>query len=715
MTKIEAQKRLEKLRLEIDKHRYNYHVLDRESISAAALDSLKNELFQLENAYPDLITPDSPTQRVAGDVLAKFKKSTHSQPMISLFDAFSEDDMRAWQERNSNFLKRNFQPEYYCELKLDGLAINLKYQNSLLILGATRGDGRIGEDVTTNIKTINSIPLKLRTISVKELIDLDFSDAAARRIIEIVNHGTIELRGETIMSKKVLAELNNKYKKIGKAELANARNGVAGSIRQLDSKITASRRLEFYAYDLLLEDVDRGELITSRQQADRLANLLGFKTLKYNRVCRDLNSVFAFYAEIEKRRASLPFEIDGTVVKINDLKMWSVLGIVGKAPRYMMAYKFSAEQATTKVSEVVWQVGRTGALTPTAILEPVKVGGAVISRSTLHNFDEINRLDLRLGDTIIIERSGDVIPKVISVLKDLRNGREQKIKVPAECPICGGRVEKFKDEVAYRCVNKNCYAVNLRRITHFVSKGAADIDGLGPKLIEQFLSTALIKDAADLYGLEKSALLSLERFAEKKADNVIKIIATRKNLDLARFIYGLGIRHIGEESAQVLAGLAVRKLEGSSRSASLEPILRVTELVKIFQKISLEELEAINDIGPTVSRSFYDYWHYEHNLELLNKFAAYGVKLVLPIINSARVTKLTDKSFVLTGSLDSLTRDEAKDRIRLAGGKVRESVSRDLDYLVSGAAPGSKYEKAKKLGIKIINEEEFLKLLKSEG
>jgi DNA ligase (NAD+) len=403
--------------------------------------------------------------------------------------------------------------------------------------------------------------------------------------------------------------------------------------------------------------------------------------------------------------------------------MWEILGIVGKAPRYMMAYKFSAEQATTKIKDIIWQVGRTGALTPTAVLEPVKVGGALISRSTLHNFDEIKRLDLRLGDTIIIERSGDVIPKVISVLKNLRSGEEKNIGAPKECPMCGGRVEKTGDEVAYRCLNKRCYAVNLRQISHFVSKGAADMDGLGPKLIEQFLTAGLIKDAADLYSLEKSALLSLERFAEKKADNVIKMIASRKTLDLARFIYGLGIRHIGEETATTLAAAYIQAINivrsqelitkvESSKKEKTGNTLNISQLIKYFSNKKLEDFQELNDLGPIVARSLYNYWRDPHNLELLKKFENNSLKISFPIPENKKNQKLSGLSFVLTGSLAGLTRDEAKDRIRLAGGIVKESIVKDLSYLVVGADPGSKYEKAQKLGIKIIDETEFLQLLK---
>ncbi len=701
MNEAEAKNRIARLRAEIDKHRYNYHVLDRETVSPAVLDSLKNELFRLENEFPKLITPDSPTQRVAGEPLEKFKKASHLRPMISLFDAFSEDDMRAWQERNENYLKHSWRGDYYCELKLDGLAISLRYERGKLSLAATRGDGKTGENVTNNVRTISSIPLALRRPDKSELVAAGFSVSEIEIIFGFFDNGLIEIRGEAIMTKKVFTELNSHYEKLGKQLLANTRNGVAGSIRQLDSRITAERKLDFYAYDLLLGDLERGEGIDKKSKLDKLAKLLGFKVLAENSVCRDLSSVFAFYKNIEEKREKLPFEIDGVVVKADDLKMWPVLGIVGKAPRYMMAYKFSAEQATTKLLDIIWQVGRTGALTPTAVLEPVKVGGATISRSTLHNFDEIERLGLRLGDTIVIERSGDVIPKVISVLKDLRSGKEKKITPPAICPMCEGKVEQVEGEVAYRCTNKHCYAVSLRRITHFVSKGAADFDGLGPKLIEQFLDTGLIKDAADLYTLKESDLLSLERFAEKKAKNVIELIAKKKKLDVARFIFGLGIRHVGEETVGTLVSLLKKDK------------INIDDLIKFFQNKSTEELELMEDIGPIVAKSIYDFWQDEKNLELLKKFAASGVELTVEaLLKGNNSGRLAGKNFVLTGSLSGLTRQAAKDKIKMLGGHSKEAVTKETDYVVYGADPGSKLEKAKKLGIKTLNEEEFLELIR---
>lgn len=701
MTLLEAQKRIEKLKSEIDFHRYNYHVLDEETISASALDSLKMELFRLENDYPELITSDSPTQRVAGEVSAKFSKVTHTRPMISLYDAFSETDMLDWENRNRRFLNNPLSDEYYCELKLDGLAVALHYEKGILVTAATRGDGKVGEDVTSNVKTINSVPLRLRVPSVLELQKIGFTEADAHIFLEILSQEELEIRGEAIMSNAVFLKLNKKYQQEGRPLLANTRNAVAGSLRQLDSKISAERELEFFAYDLLLADRLRGEVIRTRFSADKLANLLGFKTVKQNKVCHSLKEVFAFYHDVELKRDSLPYIIDGTVVKFNDLKMWETLGVVGKAPRYMMAYKFSAEQATTKILDIVWQVGRTGVLTPTAILEPVNVAGATISRSTLHNFDEIKRLDLKIGDTVIIERAGDVIPKVVDVLSNLRDGSEQEIYPPTHCPRCEHLVIKEGEEVAYRCVNKKCFAMTLRQLIHFVSKDAVDISGLGKKLVEQFISEGLIKDAADIYTLKKSDLLSLERFAEKKADNVILAIASHKEIPLNRFIYALGIRHVGQESADLLAN----KFVAENNQEYLKPL----ELVNFFQKIDLDIWQNLADIGPVVAKSLYDFWRDEHTISLLNKLEKIGIILVA--VKKVVTGKLKDKTFVLTGTLESLSRSEAKKKIMALGGKVKDTVVKETNYVVVGVDPGSKLEQAQKLGVEILNEDKFLKLI----
>lgn len=711
MDKQAAIKKIAKLKSEINLHRYNYHVLDQETLSPAALDSLKNELFILENDYPELITKDSPTQRVGGEPSEKFKKAVHDQPMISLFDAFSEADMRSWEERNVNFLKRPYAPKYYCELKLDGLAVSLRYSQGVLVRGATRGNGQVGEDVTTNLRTISSLPLSLRLPSSKELASLGLSASAGQLLMKQLQTGEVEIRGEAIMSKAVLESLNKSYQLAGKPLLANPRNAVAGSIRQLNPQITADRQLDFYAYDILLPKRARGEVIASRDQADRLAGFLGFKTLKQNKLAANLDEVFAFYEQVGLRRSALPFDIDGVVVKVNDLKMWPVLGIVGKAPRYMMAYKFSAEQATTKVNDVIWQIGRTGVLTPAAVLEPVKVGGAIISRSTLHNLDEIRRLDLMIGDTVVIERSGDVIPKVVQVISGLRTGEEKKIKAPSVCPMCRGVVSQAAGEVAYRCQSSRCYAVKLRQVIHFASKGAADLAGLGPKLIEQFIAANLISDASDIYALRRSDLLSLDRFQEKKADNVLAAIDAHRQLEVGRFIYSLGIRHVGEETASLLANWCFSAWGSKRPLGAFSPL----ELFNFFQAVPASALENEPEIGPIVAKSIVDFWQNSETKSLMTKFSENGVKLIWlyqPDVSSgAGAGVLAGQTFVLTGTLSSLTRPEAKVKIRALGGEVKSGLTRSVNYLVVGENPGSKYSEAQNLGVKIITEDKFLNMI----
>ncbi len=705
MTEKEAALRIEKLKTEINNHRYNYHVYDKESITPAVLDSLKLELYHLENQYPQYISSDSPTQRVEGKPLDKFKKVVHRQAMISLYDAFSEQDMLDWEKKNRNYLASlNNIIEYYCELKLDGLAASLRYENGLFVQGATRGDGKVGEDISFNLRTIESIPLSLRKLEKKDLEKLDLHKEQIDKIIAAVNFGRVEVRGETIMSKATLVDLNNRYQAEGKPLLANTRNGAAGSLRQLDPKIAAERKLDFYPYDLIFSDYERAELFSTRVQAETLVSLLGFRKIKHNSLCVGMDEVFNFKKLWEKKKENLPFFIDGVVVKFNHLDLWDKLGIVGKAPRYMMAYKFSAEQATTKILDIVWQIGRTGVLTPTAILEPVLLGGVTIGRATLHNYDEIKRLGIRLGDTIIIERAGDVIPKIVSVLTNLRSGKEKKISVPEYCPRCGEKVVKEGDEVAYRCLNKKCYAVALRRLIHFVSKGAFDIEGLGQKIVEQLMTEGLLEDAADIFALRRDDLLGLERFAIKKADNLLKSIEQKKETTLARFIFSLGTLHIGAESADKLAMYISEKI----KKEKISPL----ELYEVASKISQDDWLQIEDIGPIVASSLSVFWQADENRELMDKFTRYGVRLIMSqkIVSSA----LKDLSFVITGSLVSLTRAEAKDKIKARGGKNRDSVSHDTNYLVAGDKPGSKLAEAEKLGVKILNEKEFLNLLNYE-
>ncbi|MDD4332956.1 MAG: NAD-dependent DNA ligase LigA [Patescibacteria group bacterium] len=715
MNKIEIKKRIEKLREEINRYRYLYHVLDKSEISDAALDSLKNELFKLEMEYPEFITPDSPTQRIGGEPLDKFKKVEHSSVMHSLFDAFSEEDMRDWEERVIKNLSS--QPPllirrggaggevgYFCELKLDGLAMNLKYEKGAFQQGSTRGDGRVGEDVTNNLKTIESIPLALRLPTESELKKIGLAAAVIKKVLASIENGVIEYRGEAIMTKKVFEELNKKYKKEGRPLLANTRNGAAGSIRQLDPKLSAERKLDFYVYALA---TDLG--METHEQEIQLAHLLGFKTLKDVKFCRDLDEVFSFYKHCEAKREKLPFEIDGVVVKVNNLALWPVLGVVGKGPRYMMAYKFAAVQATTILNDVVWQVGRTGTLTPTAMLEPVHVAGVTISRATLHNMDEIKRLGVKIGDTVIIERAGDVIPKIIKNLPKLRTGKEKEIHVPKKCPMCDGEIERVKGEVAYRCENKNCYAVNLRRLMHWASKSAMDIEGLGPKIIEQLMKEGLVRDASDFYNLTVGDLEPLERFAEKSAENLVKAIAERKVVVLSRFLYALGIRHVGEESALLLAAQITNSQ--IAHKFTNKSVLTISEVSKYYQSLSLEDLEKLEDVGPIVAQSIYDWFRDKHNIELLEKLEKAGV-----VIESQKLKvksqNFTGKTFVLTGALESLTRDEAKAKIRELGGDVSSSVSQNTDYVVAGADPGSKYDKAVKLGVKVVDEKAFLSIIR---
>lgn len=704
MKKQEVKNRIEKLKKEINYHRYLYHVKDRQEVSDEALDSLKNELFKLEQEFPEFITSDSPTQRVGGKAINGFKKYEHSEPMLSLFDAFSEQDMRDWEIRISKYLTpRSPLPirrggvrrlDYFCELKLDGLAGALRYEKGKFIQGATRGDGRIGEDVTQNLKTIESIPLELRIPSEAELEKIGLNKTQIKKILEEVKNGKVEVRGEAIMTKKTLEELNKKNKRLGKPILANPRNAAAGSIRQLDPKLAAERKLDFYVHGLVN---DFG--LDTQEQKYNLIKLLGFKVVKENRYCKDLDEVIKFHHSWEEKKDKMPYFFDGVVVKVNNIKIWDELGVVGKGPRYMMAYKFAGEQVTTKLVDITWQVGRTGILTPTATLEPVNVGGVTVTHATLHNMDEIERLGIRIGDTVIIERAGEVIPKIIKVLTKLRDGSEKKISVPKKCPMCDSDVERVEGEVAYRCVNTDCYAVNLRRLIHFVSKGALDIEGLGPKIIEQLMKEGLVRNMADFFSLTVGDLKPLERFADKSAENLIKAINDKKQVDLAKFVYALGIRHVGEETALLLA----KQISNKSQ-------ISISKIFNFYQKLSLEDLEKLEDVGPIVAKSIYNWFRDDKNIKILKELDKLGVK-IKSFKPQAENSKLKDKTFVLTGSLSGLTRDEAKAKIRELGGNVSSSVSKKTDFVVAGIDPGSKLELAKNLGVKIISEEEFISMI----
>ena len=684
MNKQEAKKRIEKLKEEINHHRYMYHVLDKLEISDAAFDTLKNELEELELQYPDLVTPDSPTQRVGGEALDEFKKVEHAVPMLSLNDAFGQEEIKAWEERIQKLVPQA-KIDYFCELKLDGLAVSLVYKNGLFVRGATRGNGLIGEDVTQNLKTIESIPLRLRQPTESELKKAGLGGQQIKKVLSSVEHGQIEVRGEAILTKKVFEELNRKYKKEGKALLANPRNGAAGSIRQLDSKITASRQLDFYTYAVISE---LGQ--ETHEQEHQIAKAIGFKTIPENRYCKNLEEVIKFHEHWAANRERLPFECDGVVVVVNDESLYKKLGVVGKAPRYMEAYKFSGKEATTIVEGIIVNVGRTGALTPVAVLKPVKVGGVTISHASLHNMDEIERLGVKIGDTVIVRRAGDVIPDVVQVLTKLRSGKERNFHMPKTCPMCGGRVERIEGEVAYRCANKNCYAVNRRRLMHFVSKGAMDIEGLGEKIIDHLMREGLIRDPSDIYKLQECDLVPLERFAEKSAQNLIEAISKSKAVAFSRFINALGILHVGEETAIDLAN-------------------HFGSITKLRQA-SLQDLNAISNIGEVVAKSIYEWFGNEKNKKLLDRLLR-QVKIVNPKVQHKKQT-LKGLTVVLTGELENLSREQARQAIREHGGDVSSSVSAKTDLVVAGSEPGSKYEKAKELGVKIIDEKEFLKLIK---
>ncbi|MGC9611162.1 MAG: NAD-dependent DNA ligase LigA [Minisyncoccia bacterium] len=672
MERKEAKERLRKLREEINRYRYAYHVLDKEIISAEALDSLKKELFDLEARFPDLITPDSPSQRVEGRPLKAFKKVRHERPMLSFDDAFSLEDMRDWFSRLENFLKRKVKPEFYCELKIDGLAIELVYENGIFVQGSTRGDGVIGEDVTQNLRTVEAIPLRIENTDPKRPIP--------RRLV---------VRGEVFITKKEFNRINKEQAKKGGKLYANPRNIAAGSIRQLDPKIIAARKLDSFQYAIVS---DLGQV--KHEEEHEILKSFGFKTNPWNKLVHSLDEVFKFRDHWVKEREKIPYEIDGTVVIINDNLTFEAGGVAGKSPRAAIAYKFSPREAETVVEDIKVQVGRTGALTPVAVMRPVGVGGITITHATLHNFDEIERLGLKIGDTVIISRAGDVIPQVTKVLKNLRTGGEKKFRVPANCPVDGSKI--MHEGAIYRCSNPRCGARHQEQLSHFVSRRAFDIRGLGGKIIVRFLDEGLIADAGDIFSLKRGDIEILERFGEKSAENIVREIGEKKKITLARFIYSLGILNVGEETAIDLA----KQFPASS----------VSEFLNKYSRLSKEDLENVRDIGPKVSASIYDWFRESRNLELLRKLNKAGVAIIREY-RAKGEQKLSGETFVLTGSLSLMSRDEAKEKIRALGGEVSESVSSKTNYVVAGDTPGSKLDKAKKLGVKILREKEFLEML----
>jgi len=680
MDKQQAKQRIEKLKKLINHHRYLYHVLDKEEISEAALDSLKHELYTLEQQYPDFITADSPTQRVGGEPLKKFKKIEHKIPMLSIEDIFSEKELYDWEEHLKR-LTRESRLEYFAELKIDGFAITLIYEKGIFIAGATRGNGKVGEDVTQNLKTIESIPLKLH-------FNRELSDSLKhleKGLKKAITGNRIEIRGEVYMDKKDFDHFNQSRAKNNLPLFSNPRNLAAGSIRQLDPKLAASRPLKFLAYDML---TDIGQ--TRHSEEHQVLPVLGFKT-DPGRICSNLSETIVFWQEIGKKREKLPFQIDGVVISIDNNALFQKLGVAGKSPRAIRAFKFSPKQATTKVLDIKVQVGRTGAITPIAVLDPVQVAGVTITRATLHNEDEIKKLGIKIGDTVIVERAGDVIPAVSKVLIELRSGKEKDFIFPKKCPVCETKLIKPKEEKIWRCPNRNCPARKRENFYHFVSKKAFNIEGLGPKIIDQLMDENLISQPFEIFELKEGDLIPLERFAERKAENIIKSIEKSKTINLDHLIFSLGIRHVGEETAVDLANYF----------GSLEKLVKSTK----------EELDKIPNVGGKVSESIYDWFQSEKNKKFIKGLFRSGVKIESNK-NKESGIKLKGKTFVFTGSLKTITREEAKEKIRFLGGDISDSISAETDYLVLGENPGSKLEKARKLDVKTINEKEFLEIIK---
>lgn len=668
-----AKKRIEKLKELINHHRYLYHVLDKEEISQEALDSLKHELYQLEQKYPEFITPDSPTQRVGGEPLEKFEKVVHKIPMLSTEDVFNEKELKDWETYLKKIIKKAVSFDYFVELKIDGFAISLEYKKGIFYRGSTRGDGLIGEDITQNLKTIESIPLKLLT-----------HEDSFKISPKIIEEKEIEIRGEVYMNKKDFEKFNLERKKGGEPIYSNPRNLAAGSIRQLDPKLAAQRPLKFLAYDLV---TDLGQ--KNHFEEHQILTTLGFKT-SLGKKCNNLEEVIDYWREIAKKREIFPFQIDGIIVLINDNKLFNQLGVVGKTPRAIRSFKFSAKQSTTQLLDIKFQVGRTGAITPVACLKPVQIGGVTITRATLHNEEEMKKLGIKIGDTVIIERAGDVIPAVNKVLKELRTGKEEEIKMPKSCPICRTALIK-PEEAIWKCPNPNCQGRQKRYFFHFISKKGFNIEGLGPQIITQLLNTGLITDPADIFQLKEEDLIPLERFAEKSAQNLIKAINDKKQIPLVKFIYALGIEGVGERMAQVLAD-HFKNLEN-------------------FQKAKIKDLQFLEDIGPKIAQSIYSFFRNPQKINFIKKLKKIGIVIINPL-SFKKLSKFQNKTFVFTGTLENISREEAKEKVLQLGAKVSESVNSKTDFLIAGKNPGSKLVKAKKLGIKIFSQTEFLKLLK---
>ena len=704
MKQEEAKKRIKKLRSEIARLRDLYHVKDAPEVTDEVSDSLMKELKSILSVYPEFNDPNSPENRVAGRPLAKFSKVKHEIKMFSIGNVFSDEELFAWEKRNLKLLHPGIKMDYFCELKFDGLAVSLIYEDGKLKRGATRGDGEVGEDITENLKMIKTIPLVLKSPYPKK----------------------VEVRGEAIMMKKVLEKLNRENEKKGKPLFANSRNAAAGSLRQLDPQLAKERDLDFFAYEVMeIKGEKWKKYMEKHSRKHELLEKLGFQTDKYAEKVSSLSQVPKFMDKISAVRKNLPFGIDGVVINVDDTEIFDTLGTVGKDPRGIIAFKYPAEKATTIVRDIKINVGRTGVLTPLAIFEPTSIAGSVVSKATLHNADQIERLGLKIGDTVVIEKAGDVIPKLVEVLARMRTGKEKKFKMPGKCPVCGGEImkkqaaspdafvqvlgsprQKFAPSgaearpdhsqkhtgsalsVAYYCTNPKCPAKNERYLEHFVS--VFEIYELGPKILRRFKDEGLITDAADIFSLEKEDIATLPRFGEKSAENIIEEIKNKKKILFSKFLWALGILHVGEETGRDL----------SSNFGTLENLM----------KASKEDLENIENIGEAVSKSVYDFFRDKNNLNFIKKLEKNGVVMVKDEKQKGG-DKFSSFIFVLTGTLSAMSREMAKEKIISLGGKISSSVSKNVSYVVAGSDPGSKLSEAKRLNVKILTEDEFFELL----
>jgi DNA ligase (NAD+) len=664
----DVAKKLETLREKIRQHEYFYYVLDRPEISDLEFDKLMQQLKDVEAENPALITPDSPTQRVGGKQREGFVKVPHSSPMLSLDNTYNEKELRDW-ERRVHELSGRSDVDYVCELKLDGMSLALIYEDGKLVRGITRGDGSVGEDVTLNVRTVRSVPLSIPRDRLKKAgIPANF-----------------EVRGELLMPLAAFKKMNDDREAKGLAVFANPRNATAGTVRQLESKVTAERRLDYFPYMLL----ENGRTYFDRHSKTLDAlHAAGFKVNQNRKLVHGIDEAWEFILQWEGKRDSLPYEIDGIVIKVDRTALQDEIGFTGKAPRWAIAYKYAARAGITKLENVRWQVGRTGKLTPVAELVPVFIGGTTVRNATLHNADEIGRLGIKIGDWVQVERGGDVIPKVAKIIDDKEHPRPHDLKaieMPERCPVCGTKVVRTEGEVDYRCVNANCPAKLRETILHFASRGVMNIDGMGDALVNQLTEHGLVKNVADIYKLSKDDLLSLERMGDKSAQNILNEIEASKKLPLERVIYGLGIRMVGERTAQFLA----------EHFGSMEAL----------ENASVEELQNVNEVGPRIAESIVEFFSIAANRKLVERLRE--AKLTLSGEKKRRGTQLAGKTFVLTGTLAHFTRDEAKKMIEDAGGKVTGSVSKKTDYVVAGADAGSKLDKAKELGVKVIDEKEM--------